>query len=1662
MTIFDILNLIREQSNSTKEMGTKFERLIKNWFQTTYLYCNDIAEIWLWNDFPYRAQIGSVDTGIDIVAQTVNGEFWAIQCKFYSDKTSISKKDVDTFIATSNRLFTVNGQKVGFNKLFWVQSNPKNPWTSVAFDSIKNQRIDCHYIDINDLEASAVDWEAILDGHFGEKARLSPKTLMPHQQNALNHVHKYFIDDKNERGKLVMACGTGKTFTSLRIAEDLLGTKGLVLFLVPSLALMNQSLVAWKADAINDFNAVCVCSDRNVSKKVSRDDDTNSESIEELALPACTDEKSTAHQIENYLTGSNDKLTVVFSTYQSIEVIIKAQAILLSKGSLGVFDLVVCDEAHRTTGVKLPNSADESYFTKVHDNNKIKALRRLYMTATPKLYGEDVKNKASLNDCVLCSMDDENIYGKEIYHVGFSYAVEHNLLTDYKVLVLTVSEDDLPGNIREQVEDSSEKSINTDDTLKLIGILNGLSKNIRYDDGKTWQVDPQLMHRAMIFCPKIGKEDVPGSSKNIAHILPKICDMYTKNMSDEQKERFISLTPDTVHHVDGSMNTATRAGLIAELKDDLKTPNECRILTNVRCLSEGVDVPALDAVVFLSPKNSKVDVVQSVGRVMRNFRKGQDGEKKYGYIIIPVVCPTDTKPEDLLDNNERFKVVWDILNALRSHDESFNALINKIDLNRSKPNKVIVGPVGPSGGSVNGKRDGVTEGEQISNAEISRQLELRFGQIRDGIYARLVEKCGDRMYWENWAKSVGEIAQNFIARITKMVSQEGTHQERFNDFVKGLQKNLNPSIDNAQAIEMLAQHMITKPVFDALFGDYQFAQNNAVSHSMQSIIEYLESKGLEKDTEKLQSFYDSVKRNVGEIDNLAGKQQIIKTLYEKFFKTAFPKTVDKLGIVYTPVECVDFIIYSVEEILKKEFNRCLTDENVHILDPFTGTGTFITRLLQSGVIRPKDIERKYKNEIHCNEIVLLAYYVASINIESVFHEVTNRHDYLPYNRICLTDTFQLNEHGDNDIFSKELQENSDRVISQKKSQVRVIIGNPPYSVGQKNGNDNAQNLHYKNLEESLAATYAANSTATNKNSLYDSYIKAFRWASDRISSYEQDINDYGNDNQYIANNDGGIVAFITNGGWLDGNTQDGMRKCLEEEFSSIYVLNLRGGVRGKSKDEAKKEGQNVFDIMTGVCITFLVKNPKNKTEKAKIYYHDIGDYLTRKEKFAALKKFESIKNIEWQNIKPNDKYDWINQRDGVFDTFISLGNKDDKKVVSCEAKTFFMPVYSAGLQTNRDVWCYNSSVEELEENIKCSIDFYNSEVERFFNLSQEQRASVKVKDFINYDSTKFKWASSQIDGSFPRFVKYNFDSESFYLSSYRPFVKQICYFNHQMNHRTYQLPKLFPNKDSENLLICVSSKDVLITDKLPDLHFVGTAQCFPLYYYEEKSEQQGQLDLFSAASEENDSVRKDGITDWILNEFRTKLKSKSITKEQIFYYVYGLLHSEDYRVRFEPDLKKSLPRLPIVDSIDDFLAFYNAGKKLADLHLNYESVAPYKDVEVKFGRVVDDTDYDAFKVTKMSFIKKDVKNTIVFNNNIIVDNIPLKAYEYVVNGKSAIEWIMERYQVTVDKESLIKNDPNDWALEHQQPRYILDLLLSIINVSVQTVDIVKSLPKLEF
>jgi predicted helicase len=1618
-TVHDVLRMIRETSVTNHERGSRFEKLMRSYLGIDPTWAEQFSKVWLWADWP-GAAANKQDTGIDLVAQDrETGGFCAIQCKFYEPDHTVSKADIDSF-------FTASG-KGGFTRRMIISTTEK--WGPHAEEALEDQQIPVTRVGLADIAASPVDWRVPAPG-VAVEVELSlhaKKQPRPHQAEALKAVFAGFAD--HDRGRLIMACGTGKTFTSLKIAERVQreradggqGQRTRVLFLVPSIALLSQSLREWSYEVTVPMRAFAVCSDTQVGKQRAKGDDRDL-ATHDLALPATTDPARLIAQMSSVDVDSG--MTVVFSTYQSIDTIAAAQ-----KQGLGRFDLIVCDEAHRTTGVTLAGP-DESAFVRVHNDGYLGGDRRLYMTATPRIYSDETKQEAKDQNAAVASMDNESLYGPEFHRLGFGKAVEKGLLTDYKVLILTIDEGVVASALQKGFAGGASE-LNLDDAAKIIGCWNALAKRSgTFADGTDFGDDTTPMKRAVAFARSIA------DSKAITTNFNAIVDAY-----GDADEDVLSCEVD---HVDGTFNALRRNQLLDWLKQD-PGPANARILSNARCLSEGVDVPSLDAVLFLHPRNSVVDVVQSVGRVMRRAEG-----KSYGYIILPVAVPAGMSPSQALADNQRFKTVWQVLQALRAHDDRFNATVNQIRLNQKAPQNIGIGHVGPGDEAI-GDKDGSTapgkdpKSLQDEEAQAAQEVQLALftaSDWRQVIYARLVDKVGERTYWEDWAKNIAAIAQAHVTRIKAALALP-EKRAAFEEFVAELRAMLNPGVTEADAIDMLAQHIITKPVFDALFGSYAFAEHNPVSKAMQGMLTELGDQGLDTENKDLRGFYDQVRVRAEGIDNHAGRQQVIVELYDKFFKTALPKTADALGIVYTPVEVVDFILRATEQALARHLGRSLSDEGVHIIDPFVGTGTFPVRLLQSGLVKPEDLARKYASELHANEIVLLAYYIAAVNIEAAYAELAgDTGGYQPFEGIVLVDTFQLAESGAAQLDGMEVLEgNSERAKRQKAQPIMVVMGNPPYSKGQDSQNDDNQNVKYPALDARIQSTYVALSTATNKNSLYDSYIRAIRWASDRVK-------------------DEGIVAFVSNGGYIDGNTADGLRKSLVQEFDAIYCYNLRGNQRTPAWRE---EGGKIFGAgsQNTVAILLLVKGAKAPAAAGcALHYRDIGDYLTREDKLRILTA-QDLESVLWEEISPNADGDWINQRDGRFAEYQAIGEKD--KALAARA---IFEVHSSGLKTGRDSWVYDFSEQHLVENVGSMIDFYNEQVALFARHAKTAGISnaraETVEAFIDYNPKRFSW--NRIDKSnVARGVTYALDEGRKYVATYRPFTKQHVVFDSRLNDMVYQLHRLFPTPAHANVgFYNVGSGSavpfsVLMLNTVPDLHVTGAGsggQFFPRYTYRELAVDGG-FDFGADDAYE----RVDNITDAALAAYRKAYGDPSITKDDIFFYTYGLLHSREYRDAFAADLKKSLPRIPKARSFHDFA---DAGRKLSDLHLSYETASPYAGIveEVK-GATAATSAAELYRVTKMKIPKvkgQPDRSTIIYNTRVTLSNIPEEAYRYQLGARSPIEWIIDRYQVKTDAASGIVNDPNDWS---DDPRYIIDLLRRIVTVSLETMKVVDALPALD-
>ena len=1594
-TVYDAIEYIRSNATSERDKGTQFERLTRFFLKNDPLWKARLSDVWMWSNAPTN---DGADIGIDLVAlDREDGTYWAIQCKCLDDDATLDYKEVATFLGKT-------GNKGEYPHTMIVTTAARfSGHLDTVSDNWNTVRLFA-----DDLAASEIDYSDWIEGRTTTTRTF--KEPRDHQREAIDACIQGL--QTHDRGKLIMACGTGKTITALRLSEEWLQsqeqTGGRILFLAPSIALVGQSMREWANQSKLPMICAVVCSDAKAS---SLDEDTWESSLRDLPYPASTDPWALYTQMGNV---PPDSFAVVFSTYQSIQVVSDAQ-----KLGLPAFDLIICDEAHRTTGMVEQGRQDEaSEFVKVHDNTIIKGKKRIYMTATPRIYGDRAVRIANADSYIVSSMDDENTFGPEFYHLSFGRAIDEGLLSDYKVIALTVSEDVVSEVYQRAMEDEGGGFTITE-SARIIGCWKGL-----LDQG---QAEGYKLKNAVAFCTTIAE------SKRIADYFVRTVDAYI----DYEKEQGHPL-PEfrcEISHVDGTMDSNTRRERVRWLeKTEDGEDAACHILSNARCLAEGVDVPSLDAVLFLQPKKSQIDIIQAVGRVMRKFEG-----KKFGYIILPIVIPAGMTAEQALDDNETYAVVWEVLKALRSHDERLDARINALPYDRNKATPVVtaVGATPDNDQPVVPETPGDEEPDFIpTQTDLLAEMGGASHKLQEAINALIVKKCGTKVYWDVWAKDIAEIAKRHIQRIGEIIRTDESAKAEFQKFLRGLRDSLNESITEEQAVEMLAQHIITLPVFEALFAGTDFARSNPVSVAMEQMLTVLRRQTLETESEKreLRELYASVRMRAEGIRTDAGRQSVIKDLYESFFREAFKATSEKMGIVYTPNQVVDYILHATDRLLYKEFGHHLCDEGVHILDAFTGTGTFIVDLINDAELMPTEkLPYKYRHEIHCNEIMLLAYYIASINIEHAFHSRVGG-EYESFPGAVLTDTFQMYEENDPldlDLFI----ENSERILRQMETPIHVLIGNPPWSAGQKSENDNNANERYPTLDKRIEETYAKRSNAALLKGLYDSYIRAFRWASDRIE-------------------DKGIIAFVTNGGWLRSESGSGFRRCLTEEFNSIYVFDLRGNQRTQG-EASRKEGGKVFGSgsRAPVAITLLLKNP-DSFEHGVIYYHDIGDYLTREDKLSIVRASVAGESFSWNRLHPDRHGDWIDQRNDEWYNWLPLSSQAEDI-----AKGLFS-TYSPGKNTSRDAWVYNSDLTELQRNIASTISFFNEERLRY----RENAGGKSVECFVSNDAKRISWSPSlrkMIEGN----ITIEIQPNTIVCASYRPFYKQYYYADPVLTVRPGR-STVFPPNRNHSPIICISTGErhsCLMTDVTPDFHFVGDTKCFPLYWYDK--------------NENGKYVRHDAITDEALAFFRKvypgaftgryiKDGGPGVRKEDIFYYVYGILHSEEYRSRFAANLKKELPRIPLAE---DFEFFSVAGRGLAELHLNYESAELYP-LTLEWNRTSDNGQVvlDAFyndpgPVEKMRWGKKrnpetgkmePDKSVLIYNNRLTFKDIPEIAHRYVVNGRSPLEWMIDRYQVKTDSASGIVNDPNTYS---DDPLYIANLIRRLVTVSVETMKIVDSL-----
>ena len=1598
-TFRDVLAELDASAHSTAEKGRLFEWLVKAFLEWDKAQAQRFSCVWLWGDWPGNR--GHHDVGIDIVAEERDGgDLVAIQCKFYGPSTRIVREHVNSFLGAYGA--------EEFAKGIFVSTSDR--WTGNAEDAIANFGKPVARWGPDIFENSSIDWATFDLNSPADLSVRQTKNLWDYQDAALQDAITGF--EEHDRGKLIMACGSGKTFTALRIAERVAGTGGIVLFLTPSISLLSQSLIDWANDADLPLKPFAVCSDIRAGKRSSDDEDMSPYDLTETP-------STNPQQLATRFSRANraENMTVVFSTYQSLDVVAAAQA---QANGLPKFDLIICDEAHRTTGVsaKRLTGKDESNFQRVHDDGFIAGKKRLYMTATPRIYGDRARRKANESELVLASMDDETLYGPEFHRLGFGQAIELGILSDYKVVIFNVDQEQAGIDLDVLLSDS-DSEVNMDNGARMVGCWNGLGK--RTAAGLNFGGDDQPAKRAVAFSNSIRQ------SKQFAEYFPQVIEACI-NAAGDNPENTLRCEVD---HVDGTQNALFRADRLAWLRRDPEA-GVCKILSNARCLTEGIDVPALDAILFLNPRKSEIDVVQAVGRIMR-----KSPGKQYGYIILPIAQAPGATPQETV-NESAYKAVWQVINAISAHDDRFEAKINQLalTLERPAPDDYFIG-------------DGIGEPGELGSADVAGDEGIQgtlliagSPELRDAILAKVVDKYTDPRYWEKWAETIRAISTRHEARIRALVGgPDPKVRSTFEQFLAGIRNNLNDGITEDDAISMLSQHLVSRPVFDALFDDYAFTALNPVSLAMQDTLKSLEDRGLEKETADLDSFYRDVRVCVQGLTSATARQKIIAELYQRFFQLALADVAKRMGIVHTPIEVVDYVLRSVEDVLQLEFSVSVSDDGVHVIDPFVGTGTFITRLLQSGLIKDADLRRKYESELHANDIMLLAYYIAAVNIEAAYHDRAAASEYTPFEGIVLTDTFQSSEEGD--PMDKILfPRNNARIERQKALDIRVVIGNPPWSA--------TNTRRYPTIDGKIQRRYAEPSTTKHLSALYDPYVRAVRQASDRV----------------LGTPEGGMVAFVTNGGFVDSNAFDGFRKALADEFHAIYYYNLRGDQR-TAGEQSRQEGGKIFGSgsRASVAILVLVKKPGLSTG-ATIYYRDIGNYLTREQKLDVLDK-SSLTNTEWQVIKPNEHGDWINQRNDVFQTLRPLGPDDARLNGNGDLAASIFCVQTLGLQTGRDAWCYNSSHERLASNIRQSVAFYNDQAEAFLRTNSTGSANKLngiAKAFVTQDATKFHWRE-EVYRDLAKGIKYTVDNRDFVVGAYRPFFKQGLYFSRQLNCRIREFLHIYPTSGDPNVGICIVDKGatspfhVLMTNCIPDAHLTGDSIYFPRWRYVSAQTLTQPFD-----PDNPDLERVSNINPVAVAQFCEHYEDDAITDDDLFYYTYGMLHCQQWREGFADDLTKTSARIPMVATAGDFRAFVKAGRQLADLHVNYESAEPYNLEEIH-APGWDAAAPGAYRAEKMSYAGRRPNldpTRIIYNAGITLAGIPEHAHEYRLGSRSALDWLVDRYQVTTHKLSGIVNDPNDWATEHDQPWYILDLVKRVTTVSVRTVEIVRNLPYQKF
>ncbi len=881
------------------------------------------------------------------------------------------------------------------------------------------------------------------------------------------------------------------------------------------------------------------------------------------------------------------------------------------------------------------------------------------------------------------------------------------------------------------------------------------------------------------------------------------------------------------------------------------------------------------------------------------------------------------------------------------------------------------------------------------------------------LYAFFSYEQADVANWERAAVEFKDKVPALGERAAKLIQNEevtnARFQEAFADFYRHCQAAINPNLSKSAVEEMLIQHLLTERIFRTVFDNPDFTRRNIIAREIENVIDALTWQAYNRSEflRELNPFYGAIERAAATFIDFSQKQHFLNTVYEQFFQGFSVKVADTHGIVYTPQPIVNFMVKSVSHLLATEFGRSLSDTGVHIIDPFVGTGNFIVRLVQE--IDKTALKAKYSDELHCNEVLLMPYYIASMNIEHEFYVATNQ--YQPFDNLCLVDTFDLTTERQLSLF---VPENTRRVDKQKQTEMFVVIGNPPYNARQMDENDANKNRKYPELDKQIQETYVQASTATNKTALYDPYVKAIHWALNRIET-------------------DGIVAFVTNHNFIDGQAFDGMRKHLSDACDAIYLLDLGGNIRkGHAGDS------NVFDIQVGVSINLFVKKHQESEGPADIFYNGETTEMSKEATFGFLDACEHIGNINWNSIQPDARHTWLTE--GLredFETFVPMGSKQ-AKTEKGEISGVIFHQFSSGVKTNRDAWAINFDRDTLAINVQRMMEFYNTQVFKWQGITD--KSGINIDDFAEYDDVKISW-SRDLKAKMRTGRIAEYDERKVRTCLHRPFAKSNIFFDRILNDVVYVFPSIFPTPETEaeNRVICVNRSrekpfTSLMTNCLSEHIMTGgfgsAGQCFPFYIYDEDG-----------------SNRQENITDWALARFREHYKDANITQWDIFHYTYALLHHPTYRERYQVNLKRDLPHIPFAP---EFWEFVEAGRRLADIHVHYEDQPQYKLNLIE----APDMPLD-WRVAQMKFSKD--KTQIKYNDFLTLAGIPAEALQYRLGNRAALEWVVDQYRIKTDKRSGIINDPN----RADDETYIVDLIRKVISLSLETVRIVEKLSKLE-